>query len=134
MSSNWWTNKLNTPSQPGGLVLPPVQHTPQQQPVPYYGSPAQMPPQQQPVYQRGPQPHDDPNRKLSLREAVSRFSGGEGVRTEGNMACPSCGSFSGFTAFSGMAGAGAGVMGNRPAPHCFECGYNGKFIQGQPPA
>lgn len=129
MSNDWWAKKLGTTqqAQPAGIPL-----TPRPQPV-YHQQPQQYVQQQQPTYQQqqeAQQAAEDPNRKVSLREAVSRFKGGEGMRTEGHMNCPSCGSKSGFTAFSGMGGMAAGVMGNRPAPHCFECGYNGKFAQG----
>jgi hypothetical protein len=71
-----------------------------------------------------------PNEPVPFAEAIMRFSGGESAKTEKNLSCPSCGSATGYTAFSGMAGMANGVMGNRPAPHCFECGYNGKFAQG----
>lgn len=122
--SDWWANKLGGQQpQRGGVVLPPAMPRQPQQP-PHHGQPGSyvQPPQQKEV--------DDPNRKLSLREAISRFSGGESARVEGNLRCPSCGSATGYTAFSGMSGMAAGVMGNRPAPHCFECGYNGRFAQG----
>jgi len=127
--SDWWAKKL-APQQPmnRGVVLPPVTPQPQYVPQPpHHGAPGtyQQPPQQAPQ-----QPADDPNRKLSLREAVARFSGGESARVEGNLSCPACGSRTGYTAFSGMGGMAAGVMGNRPAPRCYECGYNGKFVQG----
>ena len=122
--SDWWSNKIQQPAQQprGGVVLPPVQQRPVQQP-PHHSAPGayQQPQQQVP---------DDPNRKLSLREAISRFSGGESARTESHLACPGCGSTTGYTQYSGMAGMSAGVMGNRPAPHCMLCGYNGKFVQG----
>ena len=128
MSGDWWSKKLQ-PTQPAGLTLPAAQP----QPVYQNQQPVYQQHQPQPVQQQVPiqQPvNDDPNRKLSLREAVSRFSGGEGRKTEGHLSCPSCGSHTGYTQFSGMGGLSAGVMGNRPAPHCFECGYNGKFAQG----
>lgn len=123
MSNDWWARKLGTvQQQPAGIPV-----APRPQPV------------QQPQHQYVQQPQPtmaeyneaaDPNRRLSLREAVVRFKGAEGMRTEGHMNCPNCGSKSGFTAFSGMNAAGAGVVGSKPAPHCFECGYNGKFAQG----
>lgn len=126
--SDWWSSKL-APQQPqgqprGGVVLPPAL-PPQPQQPPHHGAPGtyQQPPQQQAV-------PDDPNRKLTLREAISRFSGGESARVEANLACPHCGSRTGYTEYRGMGGLSAGVMGNRPAPHCYECGYNGKFAQG----
>lgn len=122
MSANWWANKLGTQQpqqQRGGIVLAP------QQPQPVYHQ------QQAPAPQHQQQPvDDDPNRKLGIREAISRFSGGESARVEGGLSCPACGSKTGYTEFRGMAGAAAGVMGARPAPHCYECGYNGKFMQG----
>jgi hypothetical protein len=127
--SDWWSSKLAPQTQQrGGVVLPPVPvHQPQQ--PPHHGAPGTYQGQATPAQQYNP-PTDDPNRKLSLREAISRFSGGESARVEANLACPQCGSRTGYTAFSGMSGMAAGVMGNRPASHCFECGYNGKFTQG----
>lgn len=130
--SDWYAKKFGGNQQPGGVVLRPQQpaYPQQQQPQPVY---QQQPVQQQQTYQQeqqAVQQAEDPNRKLSLREAVVRFKGSEGMRTEGHLNCPSCGSKSGYTQFSGMNSAGAGVMGNKPAPHCFECGYNGKFAQG----
>ena len=130
MSIDWWARKLSPqqPQQQRGVVLPPAMPQPQYVPqqTPHHGAPGTY---QQP--QQAPQqPAEDPNRRLTLREAVVRFSGGESARVEGHLACPACGSRTGYTAFSGMGGMAAGVMGNRPAPHCFECGYNGKFMQG----
>jgi hypothetical protein len=125
--SNWWANKL-APQAPapqrGGVVLPPAMPRTVQQP-PHHQPPGgyQQPPQQDPAL-------DNPNRELSMREAISRFSGGESARVEGGLSCPSCGSKTGYTEYRGMGGMSAGVMGNRPAPHCYECGFNGKFMQG----
>lgn len=125
--SNWWANKLGTPPPPGVPVAPMYQQPQPVQQTRYQGG---MTAQEIAVHQR--QEQEDPNRKLSLREAVSRFKGGEGARTEGDIACPACGDYEGYTQFSGMAGAAAGVNGMRPAPHCYKCGYNGKFQQGDP--
>lgn len=131
MSSDWWAKKL-APQQPQqrGVAIPPVlppQHYSPQ--PPHHGAPGtyQQPPQ---APQPQQQPPEDPNRKLSLREAVSRFSGGESARVEGGVSCPQCGSTTSYTEFRGMGGMAAGVMGNRPAPQCMECGYNGRFVQG----
>lgn len=130
--SNWWADKLTGQQAPShGITVQPVVQQQQQFNLPpgYVAVPVQQV-QQHVHQQQAPQQVEDPNRKLSLREAVTRFKGGEGTKTEGDLACPACGSKTGYTEFRGMAGLSAGVMGNRPAPHCYECGFNGKFMQG----
>jgi hypothetical protein len=122
--SDWWASKL-APKAPQvsrpGIVLPPAMpRTPT--PPPHHSAPGE--------YQQPPAAPVDPNAPVPFEEALARFSGGESARTERGLACPACGSRTGYTAFSGMGGMAAGVAGNRPAPHCMLCGYNGKFSQG----
>ena len=142
--SNFWSKQLGTPS-PGGIVVPP------QQPQPVYQQPAtapqqhvqqpqphqEMTPQQQAILeaqQRASQNVDDPNRQLSLREAVTRWKGGEAWQKEGHLRCPGCNSATGYTQFSGNLGHAQAVFTERgqatPRGHCFECGYNGQYQQG----
>ena len=132
--SDFWNRKLGTPAQqPRGIV---VQQQPQQYvpiPQPQQVQQAYLTPQQQAIAEANAAhvaQMNDPNRQMSLREAVSRWQGGEAWRTEGNLNCPGCGSRTGYTQSSGMGGMSAGVAGNRPRGHCFECGYNGQFSQG----
>lgn len=131
--SNWWANKINQ-GQPAGIrVAPQQQVQPQYVQQPQAPQPVPMQPQYTPpeqldgskvTYQQLAREHDG--------EKISKYwRGGEGMRTEGNLGCPQCGSSTSFTAYSGNAGLAAGVAGNRPRPHCFECGYNGFFTQGE---
>jgi hypothetical protein len=142
--SDWWSKKLGQQTTPQyGLVVPPAQH---HQPQPVHQQQPQAPQQQQHLTPQeqaileaqaaAVRSTDDPNRKLSLREAVSRWQGGEAWRTEGGLTCPGCGSRTGYTQYSGTAAMSHAKMdshGNlvRPRGHCFECGYNGIWSQGQ---
>jgi hypothetical protein len=46
------------------------------------------------------------------------------------LACPACGSHTGYTEYSAAGHSGSMINGQRPRGHCFECGYNGHFTQG----
>lgn len=130
--SNWWANKLQA-NQPAGIRVVPAQHAPQPQytqqaPQPVPHQPQYVPPEQvdgsKVSYQQLAREHDG--------EKISKYwRGGEGMKTEGHLGCPNCGTTTGYTAYSGQSGLSAGVAGNRPRPHCFECGYNGLFSQGE---
>ena len=134
-NASWWANKLaNNQPQVGGIRLPPVQPVPQQRPAPQQ-QPAPQPVQQGVPLQQGERqdtldPNRDPNAEVSMGEALRLWRGGEAHRAEGNMACPACGSKTGYTAYSGMSAGTVRVNGQQPRPHCFECGYNGSFSQG----
>lgn len=128
-NASWWAKKLNNEPPRYAITLPP-------QPVRY---PAQV--EQQPAPQPAPQPvHQhtkpvlDPNRpesaEVSMGDAMRLWQGGEAHKKEGHLSCPSCGSSTGYTAYSGMNAGSARVNGQQPRPHCFECGYNGSFAQG----
>lgn len=128
-SASWWANKLGQPQQPQrGITLPPVAPPQQvvQQPQP------QPAPATQPVAPAKEvlDPSKDPNAEVSMGEAMRLWKGGEAHRMEGSMACPDCGSTTGYTAYSGRGASGSRVNGQQPRPHCFECGYNGSFSQG----
>ena len=137
-SSSWWANKLNQQQpQPRGITVQPVQPV-QPQPV-QPQQPAQQPvvqqfmagvPLQTGERQEVLDPSRDPNAEVSMSDAMRLWRGGEAHRTEGHMACPSCGSKTGYTAYSGMGAGAARVNGQQPRPHCFECGYNGSYAQG----
>lgn len=129
---SWWANKLQS-DQPAGIRVVPQyqqpQHQPQyaQAPQPVPHQPQYTPPEQidgsKVTYQQLAREHDG--------EKISKYwRGGEAMRTEGHLGCPNCGTTTGYTAYSGNGGLSAGVGGNRPRPHCFECGYNGVFVQG----
>lgn len=120
--SNWFTGKVGTQPQPlaGGVVLRPVPQQQQQAPV-YYQQPQQAP-QQQP---QGAE-HSTKQGKVDVEELFRRTDvQGPAARLEGGLRCPSCGSATSYTEYSQMMGQ------MRPAPHCYECGYNGKFQQGE---
>jgi hypothetical protein len=137
-SASWWAKKLGNTQPQYGIKLPPVQSpaqqvqqpqpAPQQQPVPQptmEGVPLQQGERQQLL-----DPNRDSNAEVNMGDAMRLWRGGEAHRTEGNMACPACGSRTGYTAYSGMGAGAARVNGQQPRPHCFECGYNGSFSQG----
>jgi hypothetical protein len=113
--SDWWAQKLAPVTQPRhGLTVP-------QQPQPVYYP-------QQPVYQQPQQvvqePQEAPTAEIHAIDAVKRWKGGDAARMGGS--CPECGSVSGYTN-----GYRSGrVNGAAPRSHCFECGWNGEFNQG----
>ena len=134
-NSSWWANKLGQQQQqPRGITVQPTQQQPvqpqqvvQQQPVQpvMEGVPLQTGERQEVL-----DPNRDRNAEVSMSDAMRLWRGGEAHRTEGHMACPACGSKTGYTAYSGMGAGAARVNGQQPRPHCFECGYNGSFSQG----
>lgn len=142
MSNNasWWANKLGTQQPQYGLTVPaqrapqPVQQTVQPQQVQQVQQAVQPDMSGVPLNQGERQhtldPNRDPNAEVSMGEAMRLWRGGEAHRMEGNMACPDCGSTTGYTAYSGRAAGSARVNGQQPRPHCFECGYNGSYAQG----
>lgn len=120
-SVSWWANKLNS-QQPRGITIQP-QPVQAPQPQPQAPQPPAAPPV--PVLDEQRNPNDE----VSMGDALRLWKGGEAHRTEGHLACPSCGSATGYTAYSGMSAGGARVNGQQPRPHCFECGYNGAYSQ-----
>ena len=139
-NSSWWANKLSQQQpQPSGITVQPVQQAQPQPVMPVTQQPAVQQPVQQSMVgvplQTGERqevldPNRDPSAEVSMSDAMRLWRGGEAHRTEGHMACPSCGSTTGYTAYSGMAAGAARVNGQQPRPHCFECGYNGSYAQG----
>lgn len=119
--SDWWSRKLNPADNRPGLRVP------QYYPEPSARPPVAQPPHHQPVQAPRP-PQDDPNREITMTEAMRTWSGGEAHRKEGHLACPECGSTTSYTQYS--ASGATTINGNRPRSHCFECGYNGHFTQG----
>ncbi len=121
MSNSWWAAKLagQTPPAPSHPT-PPIPLYPQHQPQ--ASSPAVV--QQQPQPRQAINPLDKQNGPKTFSEALSAGVPGPAGRLEGHLSCPNCGSATGYTQYSQMPG-------NRPRPHCYECGYNGHFSQGQ---
>jgi hypothetical protein len=133
-SSSWWADKLGQ-QQPRGIVVQPTAPQPVQprfvqQPAPATAPTMQGVPLQTGERQQMLDPNRAPNEEVSMGEAMRLWRGGEAHRTEGHLACPACGSATGYTAYSGMAAGAARINGQQPRPHCFECGYNGSFSQG----
>jgi hypothetical protein len=131
-SASWWANKLGNqqPQQPQryGIAIERQQPQPVNQPAPVYQQ--QVAPVVPGERQNVLDPNRAPHEEVSMGEAMRLWRGGEAHRTEGHLACPACGSATGYTAYSGMAAGAARVNGQQPRPHCFECGYNGSFSQG----
>jgi hypothetical protein len=126
-NSSWWANKLGQPQQPSRGITLPAQPAPAPQQSVVEAAPQPAPPQHtKPVLD----PNRDANAEVPMGEAMRLWKGGEAHRMEGSMACPACGSATGYTAYSGMGSAGSRVNGQQPRPHCFECGYNGSYAQG----
>lgn len=125
-NSSWWANKLQGNKPQYTLTIPT-----QTQPAPVYQQVQQAPVQQAPVHTREVlDPSRPENAEISMGDAMRLWKGGEAHRKEGHLSCPSCGSSTGYTAYSGMSAGAARVNGQQPRPHCFECGYNGSFAQG----
>lgn len=117
-TSSWWAKKLNNEPARYSLTIPAQAPSPVRQTVPQQQSTGTIDPQR------------PANAEITMGEAMRIWKGGEAHRKEGHLACPSCGSTTGYTAYSGMAAGSVRVNGQTPRPHCFECGYNGSFAQG----
>jgi len=136
MANDWWAKKLGSdkPQPQFGIT---VRERPQSVPEPVRSQPE--PVQPQPTPQQTPSPQAapgrqkvlDPNRhdseQVSMGEALRLWEGGEAHRREGGLSCPECGSLTGYTNYSGGS---SRVAGHAPRSHCFECGYNGAYQQG----
>lgn len=110
--NDWWARRLGNSPQRTPVY-------PQQQPV-------YQAPQQQPVHPQAPQAQ--PQFKVTpenLYEAAMQWQGGQAARTE-TQPCPQCGGGHYFSRTNGPS------RGPAPAPMCYDCGYNGMFIQGDP--
>lgn len=113
--SDWWSKKLaGEKPTPPRTNLPPVQA-----PI---GFPQAQ--QQQPTIPVTPQASEELPEGATLSDHLKAglTKGGQATRTE-TAACPECG---GRYVFS----RGAGATGLRPAPRCYECGWNGLYSQG----
>lgn len=114
MSSDWYARRFggNSRTAPPPPQRP-VYHQGQQAPVDYH----------QPQYQEPDtsQIRVTPENFLS---AASMWKGGPGAKADRHP-CPNCGSNLYYSR------AGKSRM-PAPAPHCFSCGFNGLFDQGDP--
>lgn len=108
--SDWWARRLGNP---------------QQQPPPpaIYQTPTA------PVYTQAPQaPQVQQEIRVTpenLFDAAMMWQGGQAARTE-IYPCPQCGGGHYFSRSNGPS------RGPAPAPMCYDCGYNGMFVQGDP--
>jgi DNA-directed RNA polymerase subunit RPC12/RpoP len=118
MKNDWWSKKLAgekptprtyTPPTTTSVQIGSQQHTPQPQ-----GN------------QRVLDENASPTSQIPMGAAIRMWKGGEAHRKEGNMTCPECGSRNVFS----RRGSGTTINGHAPAPRCYECGWNGKYSQG----
>ncbi len=113
--AGWWSRKLGTPQQQTPIY-------PQQQYPPQYQQ------QQAPTHPQAPQHQPQQQFKVTpdnLYDAAMMWQGGEAHRKD-NYPCPQCGGGHYFSRINGPS------RGPAPAPMCYDCGYNGMFIQGDP--
>jgi predicted RNA-binding Zn-ribbon protein involved in translation (DUF1610 family) len=94
---------------------------PQQYQQPQYQQVQQMP-QQQPQYQQVQQ--QEPVTIANLWDKMTVWRGGKAHQVD-REPCPECGSSQYFSRSSGAR------RGPPPAPHCYNCGFNGLFEQGE---
>jgi hypothetical protein len=123
--SDWYRNKLaslrgNAPNPPQRAPYQPQQFTGQSN----YTQPNQMQPI--PQHYQPPQPPQEPVTIHNLWGAMHFWHGGKAHQID-REPCPECGSNQYYSR------AGGARRGPPPAPHCYNCGYNGGlFEQGDP--
>jgi hypothetical protein len=97
---------------------------PRQQPQPQQYAPQYRQQQPPPGYNPQPAPQSVPTTIGNLWGQMQAWRGGPAHKVDANP-CPQCGSDHYYSR------TGAEVRrGPPPAPHCFDCGYNGMFEQG----
>lgn len=124
--SNFWAHRLGNNEPPARPQ--PVQTWQQPRYQPVYQQQPQAPQQ----YQQPQGPMEDPTEKRDFITAMNTWGlrGGEAAKTEHLQHCPGCGTTLVFSRSNGN-GAVFGANGAvAPAPRCFECGWNGKYIIG----
>lgn len=132
MSNDWYARKLSQVREQQGYAPapPPTAHRgyPEPrvlQPAPQPAYQAPQPTYQQPQYQQQPGVVvEEPLNLHNFVEQMGRWRGGAAHRTDQHP-CPECGSNLFFSRTNG------GSRMAPPAPHCFSCGYNGQFTQGE---
>ena len=115
--SDWWSQKLQTPTRAPQYSTPPI--------TPPAKVGIRIPQDYQQQQNRAPvqpQVSQDPRAEIHMGEAITLWKGGEGNRDAST--CPSCGSGLFFSRSK------SAVNGISPAPHCYSCGFNAKFDQG----
>lgn len=105
---------------PGASPGPAPQHY--QQPIQRIQQPQVQPHLK---YERHPQPEMPPVTIDNLYGAMSHWHGGQAHKFD-SQPCPECGGNQYYSRSSGVR------RGPPPAPHCYNCGYNGMFDQGEP--
>lgn len=136
MTSNtdWYRNKLAQMRGHGQPQARQPQPSYPPQGVPQYGQPQQVPQYGQPQQfqpQQGQAPFD-PNLALppgsigvhDFTKVAGLWRGGKAHKLNQNP-CPECGSVQYYENLGPR-------RGPQPAPHCYNCGYNGLFEQGLP--
>jgi hypothetical protein len=113
--TDWWSKKLKGEKPSPQLTYP--------NPAAYSNRPVT-------TQQSSPQaPVQDvsPNSQINVGTAIRLWKGGEAMKRDGHLVCPSCGSRNVFSRTG--KGANSMIHGAAPAPHCFECGWNGMYEQ-----
>jgi hypothetical protein len=115
--SSWYSRKFGGQQQPQAQRPPPGY-------IPGY-QPPQQPQQFAPQQQVQQAPQAPPKVTIdNLWGAMQVWRGGKAHKIDAEP-CPECGS----ARYYSRTGEGA-RRGPPPAPHCFDCGYNGMFQQG----
>lgn len=123
--SDWWSKRISGEVPAPTVSTPPV--------TPPMRTAIRIPQTPQPVVQNPtvqvqPQrrvldPERGENEQISMGDAIRLWKGGEAARRETH-SCPECGSDLLFSRSKGM------INGAAPAPRCYECGWNGRYAQG----
>lgn len=95
------------PQQPASPSLPPTTPAPVQQPP-------------------APPAQDAPPGQMHITDAIARWKGGAGNAETAT--CPRCGSRNVFSRANAAIITSSGASAS-PAPHCYECGWNGLWEQ-----
>lgn len=124
--SDWWTRQLTSPTPAAPASTPPV--TPPMRgavriPAVVTNPTVQVQPQQ--LSENTLDPTRGPQEHVTMGEAIRLWKGGEAARKE-NHSCPECGGGLVFSRSKGTM-----INGASPAPRCYECGWNGRYSQGE---
>ena len=119
-NAEWYARRLQQQQAPQQRYVPPPPAYPPQAPQNYQQQPMpgqhQMPPQTPPP---GSVNHQN------FMQMASMWRGGPAMRADPG-GCPECGSPRYYSRAKTVS------RGPAPAPHCFDCGFNGLFDQGDP--
>ncbi len=136
-SASWYQRKLAQLRGPQPAAPPYQPHPYTQQPQPR-GLPTQWSPRGQSTIAvetieeavAGMPQYFDPNGNPLAQAALWR--GGDATKHEHD-SCPQCGSGNYFSRTNNLRGMSPQLQRRPPAPHCFECGFNGLYDLGVPP-